>query len=178
MKTLLCVGILVALPGFVQAAGKEKSSPQTALGVPCSEIFERGIDMQENLRATAIRVACGLDAPGSAGAEGLEADSVDEGGPFANINVITGGETFPHVTQSETIVWSTPNRQTVVVNYNDSNTAPSNYSGVSVSTDGGQTFTRLLPSPFATGHGTNFGDPIVVYNNALGKWFAGDLATG
>jgi carboxypeptidase family protein len=52
------------------------------------------------------------------------------------------------------------------------------YSGVSVSVDGGQTFTRLLPAPFATGHGTNFGDPIVVYNNALGKWFAGDLATG
>src|SRR5216683_3971217 len=86
----LCIGTLVAVSGLAQAAGKEKS--QTALGVPCSEIFERGIDMQENLRATAIRVACGLDVPGSAGAEGLEADSVDEGGPFANINVITGGE--------------------------------------------------------------------------------------
>src|SRR5713101_3209208 len=101
MKTLLCVGIMVALPGFVQAAGKEKSS-QTALGVPCSEIYERGIDMQENLRATAIRVACGLDVPGSAGAEGLEADSVDEGGPFANINVITGGETYPHRSEEHT----------------------------------------------------------------------------
>jgi len=172
----LCIGTLVAVSGLAQAAGKEKS--QTALGVPCSEIFERGIDMQENLRATAIRVACGLDVPGSAGAEGLEADSVDEGGPFANINVITGTETYPHVTQSESMVWSTPDGQTIVVNYNDSNTAPNNYSGVSVSVDGGQTFNRILPAPFATGHGTNFGDPIVVYNNALGKWFAGDLATG
>ncbi len=172
----LCIGTLVAVSGLAQAAGKEKS--QTALGVPCSEIFERGIDMQENLRATAIRVACGLDVPGSAGAEGLEADSVDEGGPFANINVITGAETYPHVTQSESMVWSTPDGQTIVVNYNDSNTASANYSGVSVSVDGGQTFTRLLPAPFATGHGTNFGDPIVVYNNALGKFFAGDLATG
>ncbi len=49
---------------------------------------------------------------------------------------------------------------------------------MSVSTDGGVTFTRLNPSPFATGHGTNFGDPIVVYNAKLSKWFAGDLATG
>ncbi len=177
MKNLVCVGILVALPGLAQAAGKDQSSP-TALGVPCSEIYQRGIDMQENLRATAIRVACGLDVPGSAGAEGVESDALDEGGPFANINVITGGETFPHVTQSESMVWSTPDGQTIVVNFNDSNTASSNYSGVSVSVDGGQTFTRLLPAPFATGHGTNFGDPIVVYNNALGKWFAGDLATG
>ena len=177
MKNLVCVGILVALPGLAQAAGKDQSSP-TALGVPCSEIYQRGIDMQENLRATAIRVACGLDVPGSAGAEGVESDALDEGGPFANINVITGGETFPHVTQSESMVWSTPDGQTIVVNYNDSNTASANYSGVSVSVDGGQTFTRLLPAPFATGHGTNFGDPIVVYNNALGKWFAGDLATG
>src|SRR6266849_2820211 len=177
MKNLVCVGILVALPGLAQAAGKDQSSP-TALGVPCSEIYQRGIDMQENLRATAIRVACGLDVPGSAGAEGVESDALDEGGPFANINVITGGETFPHVTQSESMVWSTPDGQTIVVNFNDSNTASSNYSGVSVSVDGGQTFTRLHPASFATGHGTNFGDPIVVYNNALAKWFAGDLATG
>src|SRR5260370_42462713 len=132
MKTLLCVGILVALPGFVQAAGKEKSSPQTALDVPCSEIFERGIDMQENLRATAIRVACGLDAPGSAGAEGLEADSVDEGGPFANINVITGGEKYPHVTQSETMGWSTPGGHTIVVYYIDSHNAHGYYSRAAV----------------------------------------------
>jgi hypothetical protein len=172
----LCIGTLVAVSGLAQAANMQKS--QTALGVPCSEIFERGIDKQENLRATLIRVECGLDAPGAPGAEGVAGDSLDEGGPFANINVITGGETFPHVTQSETMVWSSPDGQTIVVNYNDSNTAPSNYSGVSVSVDGGQTFTRLLPSPFATGHGTNFGDPIVVYNNALGKFFAGDLATG
>jgi hypothetical protein len=146
------------------------------LGVPCSEIFERGIDKQENLRATLIRVQCGLDAPGAAGLEGGEGEGED--GSFTNINLITGGETFPHVTQSESMVWSTPDGQTVVVNYNDSNTAPNNYSGVSVSVDAGQTFTRILPAPFATGHGTNFGDPIVVYNNALGKWFAGDLATG
>jgi hypothetical protein len=170
--TRLCIGSFVALAGIAQA--KEKYSSQTASGVPCSEIFERGIDKQENLRATLIRVQCGLDAPGAAGPEGVGVDSVDD---FTNIDVITGTETVPH-THSESMVWSTPDGQTVVVNYNDSNTAPSNYSGVSVSLDSGQTFTRILPAPFATGHGTNFGDPIVVYNNALGKFFAGDLATG
>jgi hypothetical protein len=174
MKILqLWIASFVALAGAAQAA--DKSSSQTVLGVPCSEIFERGIDKQENLRATSIRVGCGLDAPGEAeegGADGINAIDAD------NINVITGGETFPHVTQSESMVWSTPDAQTIVVNYNDSNTAPNNYSGVSVSFDGGITFTRLLPSPFATGHGTNFGDPIVVFNVALNTWFAGDLATG
>jgi hypothetical protein len=171
----LWVGILIALPGFAHA-GKADLSSQTVLGVPCSEIYQRGIDMQENLRATAIRVGCGLEAPGEAGAES-EGESVLD---LTNINLITGGETFPHVTQSESMVWSTPDAQTVVVNYNDSRDVasnPVNISGVSVSFDAGQTFQRILPSPFATGHGTNYGDPIVVYNNALGKWFAGDLAT-
>jgi hypothetical protein len=169
----LCIGSFVALAGIAHA--QEKHSSQTVLGVPCSEIFERGIDKQENLRATMIRIGCGLDAPGQAeteGATGINAIDAD------NINLITGGEVFPHVTQSESMVWSTPDAQTIVVNYNDSNTAPANYSGVSVSFDGGITFARLLPAPFATGHGTNYGDPILVFDNALNKWFAGDLATG
>jgi len=169
----LCIGTFVAVPGIAKADGK--LSDQSVLGVQCSQIFELGIDKQENLRATMIRVACGLDAPGYVAQDGEGIESPED---FTNINLITGGETLPHVTQSESMVWSTPDGQTIVVNYNDSNTAAANYSGVSVSFDGGNTFTRLLPAPFATGHGTNFGDPIVVYNNALGKWFAGDLATG
>jgi hypothetical protein len=72
------------------------------------------------------------------------------------------------------MVWE--NGSTVVVNYNDHNAGQ--YSGTSYSTDGGATFTQILPPPFATGHGTNFGDPIVVFNKKLNKWFAGDLATG
>src|SRR5437762_2853907 len=51
---------------------------------------------------------------------------------------------------------------------------PSNVS----STAGGVTFTRLLPAPFASGHGTNYGDPILVFNGRLQQWFAGDLSTG
>jgi len=169
----LCFGTFIAIPGIAQADGK--LSDQTVLGVQCSQIFELGIDKQENLRATMIRVACGMDAPGFAGQDGEGIESPED---FTNINLITGGETLPHVTQSESMVWSTPDGSAIVVNYNDSRNAPTNYSGASVSFDHGATFERILPSPFASGHGTNFGDPIVVYNNALGKWFAGDLATG
>jgi len=88
--------------------------------VACSDIFALGIDKQENLRATMIRVGCGLDAPGALGPEGLGIESPED---FTNINLITGLEIFPHVTQSESMVWSTPDGQTVVVNYNDSRDA-------------------------------------------------------
>jgi hypothetical protein len=67
--------------------------------------------------------------------------------------------------------------QTVVVNYN-ANYGDGNYSGTSYSIDGGVTFTEIEPSPFDTGHGTNYGDPLVVYNSKLGKFFAGDLVEG
>src|SRR5499427_1939600 len=173
----LSIAVLSALPAVAEAAAKSKLSSQTVLGVACSEIYERGIDKQENLRATMIRVGCGLDAPGELGPEGLGVESPED---FNNINLITGLETFPHVTQSESMVWSTPDGQTVVVNYNDSRdiqATPIIISGLSVSFDGGDTFTRLTPDPLV-GHANNFGDPIVVYNNNLAKWFAGDLVTG
>lgn len=146
------------------------------LGIPCAQVFDLGIDKQENLRASLIMVGCGLSAAGDPDVAPTAEGFVPEA--FLNNNLITGAEIFPKVTQSESMVWSTPDATTIVVNYNDSSTSPGNYSGVSVSTDGGATFNRLTPSPFATGHGRNFGDPIVVYNVVLGKWFAGDLATG
>ena len=173
----LSIAALLVLPAAAHAAAKTKSSSQTVLGVACSDIYALGIDKQENLRATMIRVGCGLEAPAAPGPEGLGVDSPED---FTNINLITGPEIFPHVTQSESMVWSTPDGQTVVVNYNDSRdvaSSPINIAGISVSFDGGATFARLSPGPL-TGHGGNFGDPILVYNNALAKWFAGDLAGG
>ena len=97
------------------------------------------------------------------------------GGP--DVNEITGGEgTFPHVTQSETQTWAQGN--TVVTAYNDSRSAPSCYSGGSYSTDNGVTFTNLNTRPFCSGHGTGFGDPVVVYDQAHAKWIAVFLASG
>ena len=59
----------------------------------------------------------------------------------------------------------------VIVAYNSSTGAPGNFSGISYSTDNGNTFTEIRPSPFATGHGTNFGDPVALYNSKYGTWF-------
>jgi 6-phosphogluconolactonase (cycloisomerase 2 family) len=151
------------------------------MGVPCASVSDLGIDKQTNLRAAMIMVGCGLAAGG-------RPDDVSQAGPApvlrasppVNVDLITGTETYPRVTQSESMVWSSDGT-TIVVNYNDSRdsgASPRNLSGVSVSTDAGATFRRILPSPFATGHGINIGDPIVVFNAKLGKWFAGDLTTG
>ncbi len=51
-------------------------------------------------------------------------------------------------------------RLTVVVNYNDLRTAAGCYAGLSYSTDSGATWHE--EQPLCAGHGTNFGDPIVV----------------
>ncbi|HUI83901.1 MAG TPA: hypothetical protein VL240_06745, partial [Candidatus Binatia bacterium] len=64
----------------------------------------------------------------------------------------------------------------IVVNFNDD--YQPGFTGTSFSTDGGSTFTEILPPPFASGHGTNFGNPILVYNQKLGRWFGGDQVTG
>ncbi len=63
-----------------------------------------------------------------------------------------------------------------MVNYNDHNLGQ--YSGTSYSTDAGAHFKEILPPPFGSSHGTNYGDPIVVFNSKLGMWFAGDIVTG
>jgi hypothetical protein len=88
-----------------------------------------------------------------------------------NVDTIHEDGIYPAVTQNQSAVASSDGK-TIVVVYNDSKNAPNSYSGMSVSTDGGITFTRLDPSPFLSGHGDG-GSPLVVYNNKLGKWFAG-----
>jgi hypothetical protein len=154
-----------------------RPSSREVMGVDCARVAELGIEMQTNMRAALVRTGCGIEEPGRVGPAAPGGVPLDDPGPFTNVNTITGPEVLPHVTQSESSVWSSDGN-TIVINYNDSVVAPSNYSGLSYSLDGGATFTRILPSPLATGHGTNFGDPILVYNASLATWFAGDLATG
>src|SRR3989475_5834528 len=181
----LLLGIATIAVVLLSAVGQKASTdqalaaqqPETITGADCSRIAELGIDKQSNLRAASIRVACGLEAPGEPGVVSAAPEAPGPLAAPANFNTITGTESYPKVTQSESMVWSSDGN-TIVVNYNDSSTSSSNYSGVSVSTNGGNTFTRLLPAPFASGHGTNYADPIVVYNANLATWFAGDLATG
>src|SRR5438132_8681562 len=192
---IVLAGVFLALAGFgtfsalAQAQQKHKiitdsKNPLVPNGFDCSKIHELGIDRQENMRAGAIMIACGQAQGGSASVFETVSQAIQQTlAPLAygaaDVDLITGTETFPNVTQSETFSWANPdNPNQIVVAYNDSRTASANYSGASYSSDGGLTFTRLNPSPFATGHGTNFGDPVVLYNRPNATWHAIFLATG
>ena len=177
---VLCLVVCLAV-GFGTAAILEAEDFRDMFkDFDCSTIPARGIDKQENLRASLIRVYCGQEQAGGPETAGPGYEGfpiyVPEALGTTDVNLVTGAETSPHVTQSETFVWS--EGTSVVTTFNDSRTAPSCYGGGAWSSDGGVTFTRLDPSPFCSGHGTNFGDPTVVYNQNLDKWYASFLATG
>ena len=94
----------------------------------------------------------------------------------ADINLIIGAESSPNVTQGSSAAWGHGN--TVVVMYDDFSgivPSPPSFCGVSTSTDGGATFTRL-PYKFNTG-GACFGQPSVFYSVRAARWFASSLAS-
>ena len=147
----------------------------------CATIKARGIDRQTNARAARILAACGEGgAPYKSQGESPNAverfrDDFFYGGTDRTVNDFAA-DTYPRVTQAESTVWT--NGSTVVVHYNSSTHAPDCFAGISYSTDGGATFTQVEPNPLCEGHGTNGGDPTLVYNKKLGLWFASDLASG
>ncbi len=184
-----------AAQGILQTMTKGKiitqsQDPLVPVGFDCSTIHEKGIDKQENFRAGAIMIACG-ETPG------VSTSATSTLGPVghfikkllmplaygaADVNLITGTETSPNITQSETYSFANPdNPLQVLVAYNDSrgrNAVPINISGASFSSDGGTTFTRLTAaggqSPFV---GTE-GDPVGLYNKPTGTWVTVWLDTG
>ena len=157
--------------------------PLTA-GVDCAQIEELGLDRQLNFRAAAILARCGPAAGPFAGGGAAAGKGAPARGssPLAyggtDRNIITGAETSPNVTQSETFIWSDIDAggNTVSAAFNDSRgraQVPINISGVSTSTDGGVTWTRVTvggQSPFP---GT-LGDPVIYYNRAAAsnRWHA------
>jgi len=170
----------IAPPILVLVACVLNSAPalaqMTSTGIDCSEIAARNLMKQDNMRAGLVLMECGvIPRPDAAGqGDEVSGDALPPNIIVSNRSCSSGSS----CTKSESNVWHSAKAgdNTIVVNYNDHN--GNNYSGVSYSTDGGATFTEILPPPFASGHGTNYGDPIVVYNLKLAKWFAGDLATG
>jgi hypothetical protein len=189
----LALGGLGAFSALAQAVQKHKiitnsKDPLVPNGFDCSKIHELGIDRQENFRAGAIMMACGQAGGRSASLGGIVSQAIQKlplpgaikklFNPLAygaaDVDLITGTETSPNITQSETYSLANPdNAQQVLVAYNDSrgrNASPINISGASFSTDGGTTFTRLTnasgQSPFA---GTE-GDPVGLYNKPTGTW--------
>ncbi len=174
LSSVVLVVMTLVAPRLAGAAG---APPDSVLGVRCADIYLLGIDRQQNLRAGLIRVGCGLEFFGSAMGESGENPGGFSVEDYGGVDIdVSGPDPNPFAVHSTSMVWG--NDATVVVTYNDSAEAPDNYSGVSVSLDGGATFIRLRPSPFATGHGENYGYPVVVWNAALQQWFAGFLVTG
>jgi hypothetical protein len=170
----------VALPILIVVAcvlQPQARAQMTSTGIDCSQIGALRLLMQDNMRAGLALIECGVVQGGRPTGSG-DAVTGDEPSPP---NILVSNRTCSgptSCTHSESMVFASPKAgdHTVVVNYNDHNAGQ--YSGTSYSTDGGSTFTEILPPPFASGHNTNFGDPIVIFNSKLNLWFAGDLVTG
>jgi len=145
----------------------------------CSQVAALGIDRQLNMRANLIRIQCGLE-PANNALSGVDASNnllIAPNSDGANIQVNNAlADTFPHVTQSTSSFAA--QGDTVVAAYNSSSNAPGNYSGISYSLDGGATYIEIRPSPFATGHGTNYGDPIAIYSNKVSQFYTFWLVSG
>jgi hypothetical protein len=152
----------------------------------CSKIHELGIDKQQNLRARAIMILCGRSEGGipfhGSGASKLVQKlmaPVSYGG--LDVDLITGPEAYPNVTQSTTFSWANPDTNDIVVAYNDSrglSAKPINLSGASVSTDGGTTFTRLTRANGQSPFDNTYGDPVVLFSKRSQIWYTVWLDVG
>src|SRR5216110_411093 len=202
---IVLVGVVLALAqiGVFSAAAQsiiqgmtrgkiitQSQDPLVPVGFDCSKIHEKGIDKQENFRAGAILIACGE-------VSGAATSATSTLGPIGHFiksllmplaygatdkNLITGTETFPNITQSETFTTANPDDPNqIVVAYNDSrgrNVTPINISGASASTDGGNTFTRLTKANGQSPFDNTVGDPVLLYNKPSGTWFTVWLDVG
>ena len=177
---------LLGVGGFSAQAQQKNYVPTNSTDplVPalfdCSKIHALGIDRQENFRAGAIMIYCGQAeggsaSPGEPGSKLMQKVLAPLAFGGADVDLITGTETSPNITQSETYSAGNPDDPNqIFVAYNDSrgrNATPINISGASISTNGGTTFTRITTgsgqSPFP---GTE-GDPVALYNKPTGTWF-------
>ena len=140
----------------------------------CARLLAVQIDKQSSPRASRLAAMCsgrGSDAalggvPSEGGGQGI-ADGSD-------LNLISGVETFPAVTQAGSMVWGSGSE--VVVAYNDTRDAPTSFSGLSVSSDGGLHFLRLDPNPFAAVFAGDAGSPAVARDDLGATWVAVTLA--
>jgi hypothetical protein len=188
----LCIalaGVFLALLGFGTFSAQahqynitnKSIDPLVPAGFDCSRIEELGIDKQENMRAQAIMIFCGRAEGGTASPSDTFSQVVQQllPAPLAygagDVNLVTGTESSPNITQSETFTTVNPeNPNQIVVAYNDSrgrNAVPINISGASVSTDGGTTFTRVT---LASGQGpfsNTVGDPVILFNGPTDTWY-------
>ena len=187
---VVLAGVFLALAGFGAFSAQAQQKPRIITnslnplvpnGFDCSKIHELGIDKQDNMRAGAIRIACGLEPGGFPSVLETVHQAIQEAlAPLAygttDVNLITGTDSGSHTTQSETYSLANPdNPDQILVTYNDSRDVainPINISGASVSTDGGNTFTRLTTAAGHSPFSNTLGDPVTLYNKPTQTWFA------
>src|SRR6266496_1772444 len=135
---MVLTGVFLALagPGLLAqsfAKGQQKSlvithsdNPLVPVPFDCSNIEKFGIDKQMSFRAGAIMIACGQAQGGSASSTDTFYRLVHKLLQLltygtTDVDLITGTETFPHVTQSGTFTAGNPdNPLQIMVTYNDS----------------------------------------------------------
>ncbi len=164
--------------------------PLVPAAFDCSKIHELGIDKQENFRAGAIMIFCGLSKGGQPSASHGKAFSRLVQKLMAplvygstDVDLISPQtDSGSSITQSETFTTANPdNPNQIVVAFNDSRgrfATPINISGAAVSNDGGLTFTRLTRANGQSPFDNTFGDPVILYNKPSGGWFTAWLDGG
>ncbi|HEU0209077.1 MAG TPA: dockerin type I domain-containing protein [Candidatus Udaeobacter sp.] len=201
---IVSVGAFLALAGsgvlsasspktVIQMVGKNKiivssEDPLVPAGFDCSKIRTERIDRQENMRAQALMIACGEIEGGSASSafgkfvQNIKRLFVPQAFGSGDVDLVTGAEPSPNITQSETFSSVNPdNPNEIFVAYNDSrgrNASPINISGASISTDGGTTFTRITTAGGQSPFTGTVGDPVALYNKPTGTWVTVWLDTG
>ena len=191
---VLLAGVFLALAGLgtfsavavpprsAQAQQKHKIINIQGLppGFDCAKIHELGIDKMEGLKWGLLMLKCGegtVGTPSTAFSELVQKLLPPSLAPLAygaaDVDLVTGAETFPNTTQSETMVAANPdNANQILIGFNDSRGAnSSNFSGASFSSDGGTTFTRITNASGNSPFTLTFGDPVVLYNKPSGTWF-------
>ena len=185
---VVLAGVFLALLGLGAFSAQAQQNytatmsidPLVPAGFDCSRIHELGIDKQENMRSGAIMIFCGQAEGGSASPGGTFLHIAQKLlAPLAygttDLDLVTGPESYPNITQSETFCAVNPdNSNQIVVAFNDSrgrNVSPINISGASVSTDGGTTFTRLTTGSGQGPFSNTVGDPVILYKRNNSTWY-------
>jgi hypothetical protein len=168
-----------ALPVLLLAAcvlqPSSASAQMTSVGIDCGQIQALQLLKQDNMGAGRALIECGI-VQGGHPTTGKATSMPVPPNVRASNRACTSASSC---TKSESTVWaSTKNPKQIVANFNDSAGDGSDYSGTAYSADGGVTFKEIQPPPFRQDHGSNFGDPIVVFNSKLNKFFAGDIVSG
>ena len=168
----ICV-LTVALCAFALPA----MAQMTSVGIDCSQITQYHLMAQENFRAGAALIECGVVKGGGTPSQREEEDNYP-----TPPNVLVSNRTCTSqtsCTKSESMVWGSPDGQTIVTNYNDHNSAQNNtYAACHTPRMAAPLLPRSNLLRFATGHGSNYGDPLSSITRSSVMWFAGDLVAG